>query len=201
MFLCQKTEINEFPTNTRWGTKTTKRRKRTIFVFRCDTCGNEFERLKGSVAKARLCKRHVCSSCYNMSLLQGFSEEAKHGKRRDQIGSKKIDSSGYVSVYVGDTVDSPRKRGGAIREHILVMENHLGRALTKGEVVHHIDGNKLNNDIANLDLCTVEEHNACHAASESIVFNLYARGIVSYNRTTKRYYLEESSLDRICPSR
>jgi len=37
-------------------------------------------------------------------------------------------------------------------EHRLVMEKHLGRILTKKEVVHHIDGNKSNNELDNLML-------------------------------------------------
>ncbi len=36
--------------------------------------------------------------------------------------------------------------------HRIVMEEHLGRKLRKEEVVHHIDGNKSNNDINNLML-------------------------------------------------
>jgi hypothetical protein len=92
-------------------------------------------------------------------------------------------------LYVGDTHPYTSAYGGAIREHIVAMENHLKRALVKGEVVHHIDGNKLNNDINNLDLCTVQEHNACHGAAESLVFELYRKGLVGYDRGTKRYFL------------
>ena len=36
--------------------------------------------------------------------------------------------------------------------HRVVMEQMIGRPLKKGEIVHHIDGNKRNNDPSNLML-------------------------------------------------
>jgi hypothetical protein len=107
------------------------------------------------------------------------------------IGDKTIDSRGYKTIYLGNTYKYDL-HCGRIREHIYVMETYLNRKLNKGEIVHHIDGNKLNNDISNLDLCTVQEHNNCHAKSEIIVFELYKKGIVGYDKITKLYYLKES---------
>ncbi len=43
------------------------------------------------------------------------------------------------------------------------MEKHLGRKLVKGEIVHHIDKNRENNDLSNLMLFpTKEAHTRYH---------------------------------------
>ena len=57
-----------------------------------------------------------------------------------------------------------RRSAGGLRvfEHRLVMALHLGRPLETGEVVHHKDGNKLNNDINNLELTTPGKHIVDH---------------------------------------
>lgn len=47
-------------------------------------------------------------------------------------------------------------------EHRHVMETHLGRKLTKKEVVHHRDGVKRNNDPDNLEVMSLSEHTKLH---------------------------------------
>lgn len=51
---------------------------------------------------------------------------------------------------------------GYIYKHRYVMEQHLCRELEEWEIVHHVDGNKRNNDIANLSLATQSDHVSIH---------------------------------------
>lgn len=56
--------------------------------------------------------------------------------------------------------DSHRKRGvGAL--HVEIWKFHNG-TIPKGNHIHHIDGNTLNNDINNLACLTPAEHGAAH---------------------------------------
>jgi hypothetical protein len=63
-----------------------------------------------------------------------------------------------VKFYRGKKVD-----GKKVDVHRLVAEQKLGRKLRPGEVVHHIDGNKLNNDPSNLQVMTARQHLRFHA--------------------------------------
>lgn len=59
--------------------------------------------------------------------------------------------------------DHPRAtKNSYVLLHRLIVENELGRFLTKDEIVHHKDGNKKNNDPSNLEVMTAAEHASLH---------------------------------------
>lgn len=65
-------------------------------------------------------------------------------------------------------------------EHIAVMEKALGRELQKGEVVHHINGDKTDNEINNLFLCTRKEHGTLHKQLEGLAMELVKDGLIVF---------------------
>lgn len=50
-----------------------------------------------------------------------------------------------------------------VRQHRRIIAEELGRALSDDEVVHHIDGNRANNERSNLQLMTDREHRILHS--------------------------------------
>ena len=66
----------------------------------------------------------------------------------------RIAHTGYVSMSNGC--------GGYNLIHRLVIENYLGRKLKSRDIVHHKDGNKLNNRLENLEVMTQSRHVNIH---------------------------------------
>jgi len=52
-------------------------------------------------------------------------------------------------------------------EHRIIMEKHIGRRLSRNEVVHHKDGNKSNNNIENLEIMSRSDHSRLHAPTKT----------------------------------
>lgn len=109
---------------------------------KCTNCGEIYNRWSWQHSKSGF---YYCS--------QKCSIEHQKGKNHHSWRGGKSFNNGYKVI---------KGKHGYELEHRLIMENHLGRKLQKKEVVHHKDGNVLNNNIDNLELMSKVEHDRYH---------------------------------------
>ena len=120
----------------------------------CKHCNKQIKR-------KRLASKYCSHRCFLDYLTKTFIKE-KHSK---WTGGKFKDTEGYIHVK---SYNHPyRDKQNYVREHRLVMEEHLGRYLKPTELVHHINEDITDNRIENLKLFTsFKEHSKFHKSSQ-----------------------------------
>lgn len=142
----------------------------------CKYCGKEFEQYRSNYRNTE--PQYCSSKCYHTASRKPkeyrtcawfgkpFAIDSRHkGKRfcgiecaglwkRSRPRKVTTGKSGYRYIWLSD--------GSGKREHIFLMEQSIGRKLAPNECVHHIDGNRANNSLDNLQLLTRGEHSRLH---------------------------------------
>jgi uncharacterized C2H2 Zn-finger protein len=78
---------------------------------------------------------------------------------------KKIIRKGDYNYCVVD--EHPKAiKYGYVLHHRVVMENHLNRLLNDDEIVHHINGDKLDNRVENLQVLDSKAHAKLHGSQK-----------------------------------
>jgi hypothetical protein len=171
----------------------TPKAPRKKIVATCKGCG---EKRTVDYYSYQRRKSDYCLRCNATMTQTGVKKPHLSGENSARWkGGEYISSDGYEMVKC-EGEEHPSGRVKYKRKHVLVMEEHIGRELKTqaghmGEQVHHIDGDKRNNDIANLLLCEdTREHKNVDCQLHALAFELVRAGVITFDHETKLYSID-----------
>ena len=112
-----------------------------------------------------------------------------HSKHAMQMVKNNTRPIGFKRIKKCNGRVEIKTENGFVFEHVAIMESILGRKLKKGEVVHHIDHDKTNNDPNNLMVMTNAEHTAFHSKGRFV--SKFTRDAIS--DANKKYTKEQAA--------
>jgi len=109
-------------------------------------------------------KKHSKSS---LEKIGRASKKMWKEKQKEIEGRKHKDSLGYIKVL---NYSHPNSKYNHVFEHVLIMSKQLGRPIKSEERIHHINGDKTDNRIENLYLCSdLREHQNVHHSLDKLL--------------------------------
>lgn len=97
------------------------------------------------------------SSEHRLKVIKTLSYGKSGSKNPLWKGGRSIVNRGYIYLRMKEHPNV--LSNGYVAEHRYVMEQKIGRLLTRWEHVHHINGNKHDNNPDNLELVNGQTHN------------------------------------------
>lgn len=131
-----------------------------------------------------LIKHYKCYSDEKLGEKLGASEGIVY-RKREELGLTIVTRVPFIQGgYYRQYVDGKR-----VWSHRYEAEKKIGRKLKESEPVHHVDGDKLNNNHNNLYVCRDRSHHGTvHDSLEKVAFSLYKLGIIGFDEETGEYF-------------
>ena len=158
-------------------------------VFECDWCGKEVSRYPSQIKNHNFCSRKCLANFSNKQLnpnryleLKDYTNMSTHlSNLNRQLNPTKMTKEMRAKIRnarldTGEGKTYSKYYGR--HTHRVVSEQKLGRKLRPNEVVHHIDGNRRNNNPENL---MVFSTNADHMRYHAQIKKFFEKGEIPLN--------------------
>ena len=137
----------------------------------------------GTRSIAGLCKystRHISRlldkyGIKKRTVVEGVRTGSSRQLRREKMKGKLVGENN--PMYKGGYVTNGYKKIGRKQYSHIVAEKKIGREIRLDEVVHHINGDRLDNRLENLMVLTRGEHTALHQVNGG-----YRKGMAPWNK-------------------
>ena len=136
------------------------------YLVVCSSCVKQYW-TKSYPSKPARCRKCAGTQSYTPA------KESRSNQRKR--GEGYITKQGYLLVYDGN---------GYVPAHRVVLPPK-----NPSNVIHHIDGDKLNNLLSNLIELTKQAHREAHGSLERVSYQLIQAGLIEYDRETNSYNL------------
>lgn len=176
--------------------------KKGKIILSCEDCGlkREVQRTTSILDK----KEHPCRKCSNIrnGIKKRGTPSWNAGKRIDQsqrkIGNTYLNHHGYLEIYLGEDSKKYGRKDGYVLLHRKIAQDKIDRKLKSSEIIHHIDGDKLNNNPENLLICSgFSEHRDIHNNLEQVAFYLVKNNIIYFDESKRQYNIAPYASDSI----
>ena len=127
----------------------------------CEQCDQKFKAPPSQ--NARFCNRdcyddfrkgiYECDNCKR--IFERFKCRTKKYKRN--LCSRKCHRK-----FIEKSVKNQPAFKNGVASYRKIIEEHFNKKLKPNEIIHHVDGNRINNDIENLKITTRSEHPNLH---------------------------------------
>lgn len=175
----------------------------------CDRCGDSKEVQYNNIYRCR--KKHntdkdYCFQCSMKVYNTGENNSAKKEEVRKKISENtkgksksfkdgdnpralatRYTNSGYLLKWV------PEEKKH-IQEHRLIYAQKNGKHHSELLEIHHLNGDKLDNNINNLIELSASEHGELHSQLEKIAFSLIKKNIIFFDDKSKKYFISPNIL-------
>ena len=140
-----------------WGKEETDKLKEMYPFIQNNILAIIFNKTQSSIEK-KAWRLGIKKNEEFLSAIKSFAREGE--KCISWKGGRKKTLKGYIMILDKNNPNSDKS--GYVLEHRKVMSEHLRRPLRNDEIVHHINGNKTDNRVENLEVTNWSDHTIHH---------------------------------------